>query len=215
MSDEQYDSDGNRSFRKANRAISRRTALGVGGAVSAAGLLALLTGVDISRLFGGDETASESDGPDDSVWLLEGEAHRQMVENRPTLRPSFEYEPVAVRAGPGDSRISAIAAEPAAEGSGDRVLVTAEESWISNFETLLVARFTTGERVATGEITIEGRSVVVRIFNRGDLWMGVARYEPPDARGVADILLARSTSRERLQEIIEEYPSKYQELRPL
>lgn len=215
MTDDQYDSDGNRSFREANRAISRRAALGMGGAVTAAGLLAWLTGVDISGLLGEDETASGPDGPDDSLWLLEGEAHRQIAENRPTLRPSFEYEPVAVRASLGNGPISTIAAEPAADGSGDRVLVTAEESWTSNLETVLVARFTTGERVATEEITVEDRSVAVRTFNRGDLWMGVGRYEPPDSQGVTDLLLARSTSQEMLQEIVEGYPAKYHKLRSL
>lgn len=219
MTDDEHDFDETRSrtLREANRAISRRTALGVGGAVGTAGLLAWLMGVDIPSIFApGDEGESAADGPGDSVWSVESQAHQRIAESRPTLSPSFEYEPLSVRAGPDDSGpVSAIGAEPATEGSGDRVLVAAEESSIPNLETLLVSRFTTGERVTTQEITIEDRTVPVRIFSRDDLWMGVGRHGAPDIDGEAELLVARSTSRDTLREIIESYPAQYDQLRPV
>lgn len=215
MTDRQHDSNETDTPQETNQGLSRRTTLKVGGAVGAAGLLAWLTGADLPGPLGGDETTAAAESPEDPVWTQEAAAHREMAATRPTLRLSLVGESVTARTGPNGGPVSAIGAEPTANGAGDRVVVIAEEAWASDLETLLVARFTTGDRVATNEITIEDQSVTIRIFNRDEMWIGIGRYNVPNSSGNADLLLVRSTNRETLQELIATYPDRYDALRPL
>lgn len=227
MTEDTRGSDGDQSdtFREANRgSLTRRAALGLGGAAGVAGVLAWVIGPEIpdageltELLDVEDQEPSETGGTEKpSLWSQEIEAIQQASVNRPTLRPTFEYEPVSVQADSAeDTQISAIAAAPADAVSGDRVILRVVGSAVSSLETLLVARFTTGDRVTSREIGVGDTTISFGVFRRSDLWMGIARHDAPDLEGEAELLVARANSHEDLQSVIDAFSDRYASLRPV
>jgi len=193
-----------------NASLSRRRALG--------GLLVVIgvAGWTFREQLPGyrDQIVTDEGEVSPSPWEKEQQLRDAGQNQRLTLAPSFEYEPVTEQTDDATAPVSRITAVPNDSENGDRITFTVASGFTEEFAGLLVALWANPNQERENYATsVGGTSVEFEAIPGDNIWLGIA-LQPAEQTNRDIVHTVRGVNKQTVVDLIETYDSFDSRFRP-
>ncbi|SNR36364.1 hypothetical protein [Halorubrum vacuolatum] len=154
-----------------------------------------------------DEQEEDETADRDLLLDLESEIRKELHDDRASVLPSFEYDPIDEQLG--HDGVERVVAEPLDTESGDRLVLLANDDAAQTIMEMFVSQWADStESSGEYDVSINDEEVTFEVFAGSTLYLGIAVRDSSTAEEV-ELLAARGTDEGLLEEAIDGFVQMY------